>query len=287
MKMTTVLRDLIEKEQMLVAPGCHDAFSAKLAQAMGFEAVYMTGFGVAASLNGLPDIGLSTMTEMAEHARRIANAVTIPLIADGDTGYGNHLNVIRTVQEYERAGVAAIQLEDQVSPKRCGHMEGQKVVPVEEMAAKLRAAVKARKDSDFVIIARTDALSCLGFDEAIARGNRYREEGADIIFVETPTSLEQLKSVPKLIKNAPVMVNVAPKTPYLNMSEYAEMGFALAIYPALSITNAYRAIKEELAQLKRDGATKHGCHGGVPFQELTDFLGVTYYRAIEEEVLKG
>jgi 2,3-dimethylmalate lyase len=287
MRTTSVLRELFRRDRMLMAPGCHDAFSAKLAQAVGFEAVYMTGFGTTASLYGLPDIGLTTMTEMVENARRIANAVTIPLIADGDTGYGNHLNVIRTIQEYERAGVAAIQLEDQVSPKRCGHMEGQKVVPAEEMATKVRAAVRARKDSDFMIIARTDAISSLGFDEAIARGRIYQEAGADIIFIEAPTSLDQLESIPRLITGVPLVVNVAPKTPYLPASEYEEMGFALAIYPPLSITNAYRAVKEELMELKRDGMTKRGPHGGVPFQELIDFLDVAYYTKAEEEVLGG
>jgi 2,3-dimethylmalate lyase len=285
MKMTTVLRGLIERREILVAPGIHDALSAKLAEDVGFEAVYMTGFGTSVSNFGLPDIGFLTMTEMVENARRIANAVNVPLIADADTGYGNHLNVMRTVEEYERAGVAAIHIEDQVAPKRCGHMEGQTVVSAEEMASKIRAAIKARKE--MLIIARTDANSAIGFDEAIRRGNIYREAGADIVFIEAPTSVEQLESIPKLIINAPVMVNVAPKTPYLPVSRYDEMGFALAIYPPLSITTAYRAIREELTELKREGFTKHGVHGGVPFDEWLDFLRLKHYRDVEEEILRG
>ena len=286
MKIRKRLRTLIEGSEMLIAPGCNDAFSAKIAQACGFEAVYMTGFGTVATVYGLPDIGLATMTEMVENARRIADSVSIPVIADADTGYGNHLNVIRTVQEYERAGVAGMQLEDQVSPKRCGHMNGQQVVPAEEMVTKIRAGIDTRKDENFLIIARTDAISAVNFDEAIERGNMYGEAGADIIFVEAPRSIEEMQSIPKLIKNVPVMVNIAPKTPYLNAGEYENMGFALAIYPAVSITNAYRAIKEDMMELKMTGMMKNGSHGGVPFEELSDFLGVKHYRKLEEELLE-
>lgn len=281
------LRKLIERNEILVAPGAHDALSAKIAEDVGFEAVYMSGFGTCVSGFGLPDIGFLTMTEMVENARRMANAVNIPLIADADTGYGNHLNVMRTVEEYERAGIASVQIEDQVSPKRCGHMEGKSVIPAEEMIVKIRAALKARKDKDMLIIARTDAIAVLGFDEAIRRGNLYGEAGADIIFIEAPTSVEELGNIPKLIKNVPVLVNIAPKTPYLPVSRYAEMGFAIAIYPPLSITTAYRAIRQELMELKKDGITQHGAHGGVPFDEWLDFLELNRYRGLEEEVLRG
>jgi 2-methylisocitrate lyase-like PEP mutase family enzyme len=287
MNKRAVLRQLIERKEILVAPGAHDALSAKLAEDVGFEAVYMTGFGTSVSIFGLPDIGFLTMTEMVENARRMANAVSIPLIADADTGYGNHLNMMRTVEEYERAGIAGIQIEDQVAPKRCGHMEGKTVVPAEEMTVKIRAAVKARQDKDMLIIARTDAIAVLGFDEAIRRGNMYRDAGADIVFIEAPTSIEQLESIPKLIKNAPVLVNIAPKTPYLPVSRYDEMGYAIAIYPPLSITTAYRAIREELMELKKEGMTKHGVHGGVPFDEFLDFLRLKHFRDLEEEILKG
>ncbi len=284
--MTTLLRGLIEKKEILVAPGAYDAMSAKLIEAVGFDAAYMSGFGVAAGSLGFPDIGLLSMTEMVDSARRMARSINIPLIADADTGYGNHLNLLRTMEEYERAGIAAIQIEDQISPKRCGHMEGHKIVPVEEMAAKVRAAVMARQDPDMVIIARTDGISAEGFDEAIRRGNIYREEGADVVFIEAPTTVEQLQKIPKLI-DAPVLVNIAPKTPYLHVKKYEEMGFAIAIYPPLSLTTAYAAIKEKLTELKSKGIMKDGGHGGVPFDELVEFLGLPRYRAMERKLLDG
>jgi carboxyvinyl-carboxyphosphonate phosphorylmutase len=286
MKKTAALRELIQGAEILSAPGAHDAFSAKLVEWAGFRAVYMTGFGTAASVLGLPDIGLLTMTEMVGNAKHIADAVDIPLIADADTGYGNHLNVMRTIEEYERAGVAGVQIEDQVSPKRCGHMEGHKLIPAEEMVAKIRAAVRARKDSDLVLIARTDAISAVGFDEAIRRGNVYREAGADLLFIEAPTAVEQLARIPRLI-NGPTLVNLAPKTPYLHVKEYEKMGYAVVIYPPISITCVYAALKEKLRELKTEGMNKDGGHGGVPFDELVDFLGLKKYRSFEEEVLKG
>ena len=284
MKQTTKLRELIQRKEILVAPGAFDALSAKLIEAVGFDAVYMTGFGTAASIFGIPDIGLLTMTEMVENATRISNAVKIPVIADADTGYGNHLNVMRTIEEYERAGVAALHIEDQISPKRCGHMEGKKLISTEDMVPKIRAAVASRKDKDLVLIARTDAIAAEGFDEAIRRGNTYKKEGADVIFVEAPTTIEQLKKIPKLIKG-PVMVNIAPKTPVLHFKEYEEMGYSIAIYPPISLTAAYVGIREKLMGLKKDGITQAGAHGGVPFEELLDFLGLKKYRAAEEKVL--
>jgi len=286
MKRTTRLREMINSPEILSAPGAYDAFSAKLVERAGFRAVYMSGFAVAASAVGLPDIGLVTMTEMVSNARHMADAVSVPVIADADTGYGNHLNVMRTVEEYERAGIAAVQIEDQVSPKRCGHMEGHKLIPAEEMAAKIRAAVRARKDPELVLIARTDAISAEGFDEAIRRGNLYRQAGADLLFIEAPTAVEQLARIPKLI-NGPTLVNLAPKTPYLHVQEYERMGYALVIYPPLSITCVYAALKEKLAELRVEGMNKDGGHGGVPFDELVNFLGLAEYRKVEEEVLKG
>ena len=286
MKTRARLRELIDSAEILSAPGAYDAFSAKLVEAVGFEAVYMSGFGTAASMLGLPDIGLLTMTEMVDNAKRMADAVNIPVIADADTGYGNHLNVMRTVEEYERAGIAAVQIEDQVSPKRCGHMEGHRLIPAEEMAAKIRAAVVARKDPDMVLIARTDAISAEGFDEAIRRGNIYREAGADLLFIEAPTAVEQLARIPRLI-NGPTLVNLAPKTPYLHVKKYEEMGYSMAIYPPISITCVYAALKEKLLELKTEGMNKDGGHGGVPFDELVDFLGLAGYRSLEEEVLRG
>lgn len=285
MRKTMRLRELIKRDKILVAPGAFDALSAKLIESVGFDAVSMTGFGTAASIFGIPDIGLLTMTEMVGNAKRISDAVEIPVIADADTGYGNHLNVMRTIEEYEKAGVAALHIEDQVSPKRCGHMEGHKLISVEEMAAKIRAAVASKKDEDFVLIARTDAISAEGFDEAIRRGNRYMEEGADVIFVEAPTTTDQMEKIPKLIKG-PIVINIAPKTPVLHYKKYEEMGYSIAIYPPISLTASFVAIREKLIELKEAGMMKEGAHGGLPFDELLDFLGLKKYRALEEKILK-
>ena len=285
-EMRKLLRGLLEKKEILVVPGAYDAFTAKLIEKTGFEAVYMTGFGTVASMFGLPDIGFITMTEMLTSAKRISDAVNVPVIADADTGYGNHLNAVRTMEEYEKAGVSGIQIEDQVSPKRCGHMEGHKVIPEGEMAVKIRALIDTRKDEEMVIIARTDAISAEGFDDAIRRGNLYKEEGADVIFIEAPTSMEELEKIPKLISGK-VIVNVAPKTPYLHSKKYEEMGYCMAIYPPLCITTAYAAIKETLTELKSNGILEQGGHGGVPFDELVDFLGLTKYRSLEERLLSG
>lgn len=286
MKKTMGLRELIRSPEILVAPGAYDAFSAKLIEVAGFDAVYMTGFGTAAGIFGLPDIGLLTMTEMVENAKRIADSVGIPVIADADTGYGNHLNVIRTVEEYEKAGVAGIQIEDQVSPKRCGHMEGQKIVPIPEMVAKLRAAIEARRNEDTIIIARTDAISAIGFDEAIKRGNIYRDAGADLLFIEAPRTQEQLEKIPKLI-NGPVLINIAPKTPFMHVKKYEAFGYAMAIYPAITLTAAYGSIKDKLKALKDHGMTEDDGHGNVPFEELVEFLGLSKYRNLEAGVLSG
>ena len=286
MKKTMGLRELIRSPEILVAPGAYDAFSAKLIEASGFDAVYMTGFGTAAGIFGLPDIGLLTMTEMVENARRIADSVDVPVIADADTGYGNHLNVIRTVEEYEKAGVTGIQIEDQVSPKRCGHMEGQKIVPIPDMVAKLRAAIEARRHEETMIIARTDAIAAIGFDEAIERGNIYRDAGADLLFIEAPRTQEQLEKIPELI-NGPILVNVAPKTPFMHIKKYEAFGYAMAIYPAISLTAAYQSIKDKLKALKDQGITVDDGHGDVPFEELVEFLGLSKYRNLEAGVLSG
>ena len=283
--MTTKLRELLKRGKILVVPGAFDAMSAKLIEAAGFEAVYMTGFGTAASMFGLPDIGLITMTEMIENAKRISDAVNIPVIADADTGYGNHLNVTRTLREYERAGVAAIHIEDQVFPKRCGHMEKIRLIPLDEMVAKVRAAAASKRDKDFVLIVRTDAIPAEGFEAAIRRGNTYVEEGADVIFVEAPKTLDQLGKIPKLIKG-PVLINMAPKTPNLGFTKFEEMGYAIIIYPSLSLTASYLAIKERLLELKENGIVRQWAEIGVPFEEMINFLGVKEYEKMEEKFLR-
>src|SRR5579875_3465951 len=204
MRTTTRLRSLLAGSDLIIAPGAYDGLSARLIAHSGFPAVYMTGFGTSASVLGMPDVGLLTMSEMVSRAAALA-AVTgeVPLIADADTGYGNPLNVRRTVREYERAGVAGLHLEDQVWPKKCGHMEGKQVIPMEEMVQKVRAAVEAREDPDFVIIARTDAAAVLGFEEALRRGRAYREAGADVIFIEAPRTLEELRAIVQAFPDVP------------------------------------------------------------------------------------
>jgi 2-methylisocitrate lyase-like PEP mutase family enzyme len=253
MKSTAKLRHLLSRGNLLVAPGAYDGLSARLVEQAGFEAVYMTGAGVSAS-NGFPDYGLVTMTEMVERAGVMARSVSIPLIADADTGYGNELNVVRAVREYEVRGVAGIHIEDQVSPKRCGHLDGKEVVSRETYLANIRAAVDARTDPDFLIIARSDARAVLGLDEALARVNAALEAGADMAFVEATQTIDEMASVPRLVKG-PCLLNVVPmgKTPDIEMSRAAEMGYRLAIFPGLLLTAFISRGDEFLRALKCDG----------------------------------
>ena len=251
MKPTTALRTMLAAPGIIVAPGAYDGISARLIEAAGFKAVYMTGAGTAASHLGQPDLGLATLTEMATHARHIASAVTLPVIADADTGYGNALNVVRTVREYERAGVAGLHLEDQVFPKKCGHIAGKEVIPAKEFAEKIRAATEYRTDPDFVIIARTDARAVTGFDDAVERANLYREAGADVIFFEAPETEEEVRRVAREVK-APLLVNMVAggRTPAIKTSELERLGFKIVIYPGVSMFAAMTAIERALAQLR-------------------------------------
>jgi carboxyvinyl-carboxyphosphonate phosphorylmutase len=254
------LRKRLASGPMIVAPGIYDAFGARFVEQAGYEAVYMTGNGVSASLLGRPDVGLIDLTLIASHAHRVAACVDIPLICDADTGYGNAVNVRRTVEEFEAAGVAAIHLEDQVAPKRCGHLPGSRpVVSMEEHIGKIEAALAARRDPDFIVIARTDAASGHGLDEAIRRGKAYRKAGADVIFVElkgSPKVVEELQRVTSEI-DAPCLVNVeeAGKVGELTATELERLGFRIAIYPGLGRYAAGYAIREALEVLKRDGST--------------------------------
>lgn len=251
MKTTTRLRQLLNASDMLVAPGAYDGITARLTEQAGFSAVYMTGAGTAASF-GLPDFGLLTMTEMVANAARMTAATSLPLIADGDTGYGNELNVVRMVQQHERAGTAGIHIEDQVSPKRCGHLEGKELITIEEYVAKIRAAVETRTDPDFIIIARSDARSVSGLDEAINRVNAALAAGADMAFVESPQSLEEVQQVPQRVKG-PCLLNVVwrGKTPQVDMRDAQTMGYRLAILPGILIKTVYGAIDAALASLKQ------------------------------------
>jgi 2-methylisocitrate lyase-like PEP mutase family enzyme len=245
------LRALLKAEQMVIAPGAYDAITARIIAQAGFPAVYMTGAGTAASL-GYPDFGLVTMTEMVANAARIVRAVDVPLIADADTGYGNELNVVRTVQEHERAGTSGIHIEDQVSPKKCGHLDDKEIVPREEFAAKIRAAVAARRDPDFLVIARTDSRAGTGLDEAIARGNMALEAGADMVFVEAPQTMEEIAAVPRLVRG-PCLLNVVRggKSPEINLLQAQAMGYRIAIVPGLLMKVVLGACDAALAELKR------------------------------------
>src|SRR6185369_14644261 len=221
------------KRGMVAAPGCYDCITARSIERAGFEAAYMTGAGTAASL-GYPDYGIVTMSEMADNAGRIASAIKLPVIADADTAYGNELNAIRTVREYEKRGVAGIHIEDQDFPKKCGHLENKVIIPLDDYVAKIRAAVSAKVDRDFLIIARTDSRAVLGFEEAIRRANAALEAGADMAFVEAPQTLEETANVPKLVKG-PCMLNMVwkGKTPDLSIAEAEKMNYALMILPGL------------------------------------------------------
>src|SRR5246127_5174708 len=243
-------RDLLKRDGMVVAPGAYDCITAKLIEQAGFSAVYMTGAGTAATL-GYPDFGLVTMSEMVANAGRIAAAVDVPVIADADTGYGNELNVFRTVHEFERSGIAGIHIEDQEFPKKCGHLEGKEIVSREDYLAKIRAAVAARSDQDFTIIARTDARAVAGFDEAIARANAALAAGADMVFVEAPQTLEEVAAVPRLV-DGPCLLNVVRggKTPDLDLRRAEAMGYKLAIVPGLLIKKIVGICDRVLAELK-------------------------------------
>jgi 2,3-dimethylmalate lyase len=283
MRCTTTLRSMLKGPGIVVAPGAYDGFSARLIEAAGFKAVYMTGAGTAASHLGQPDLGLATLTEMAAHAGHIASCVSLPLIADADTGYGNALNVVRTVREYERAGVAGLHLEDQVAPKKCGHIAGKQVIPAREFADKIRAAAEYRTDPDFVIIARTDARAVTGLDDAIERGNRYAEAGADIIFVEAPQTEDEIHRIAREVK-APLLANMVPggRTPPVNVAELERLGFKVVIFPAVCMAAAVPAMEQALARLKETGTD---WHEGAVLSPMDLFLkvGFDWWHAIEQK----
>ncbi len=248
------LRAMLRAETMVIAPGAYDGLTAKLVVQAGFSAVYMTGAGTSVS-HGYPDFGLLTMTEMVENAGRIVRAVDVPVIADADTGYGNELNAFRTVREYESRGVAAIHIEDQVAPKKCGHLDDKEVVPRDDYIAKIRAAVAARRDPEFMIIARTDARAVAGLEEALARANAALDAGADMAFVEAPQTMEELAAIPKRV-SGPCLLNVVRggKTPDIDLPQAQAMGYRLAIVPGLLLKAVIGACHQALAELKTTNA---------------------------------
>jgi len=277
------LRALLRRGEPLLAPGCYDGLSARLVEQAGFEAAYMTGFGTAASLLGRPDVGLLGMAEMADNARRIVQATDLPVVADADTGYGNAINVIRTVQTYEQAGVAGLHLEDQVMPKRCGHMDGTEVVPAEELVAKVAAAVEARTDPDLVLIARTDARASLGLAEAIDRARRCHAAGADLIFVEALRDETEIERVARELADVPLLFNWAEggRTPPLPYQRLAELGFALVIMPISVLLAATTAMRAALDRIRQDGTPLGALEMMPTFAEFTDLVGRGEIRELE------
>jgi 2-methylisocitrate lyase-like PEP mutase family enzyme len=291
MRATTRLRQLLRTTPLLV-PGCYDALSAKVLEHTGFPAVYMTGYGTSLALLGLPDAGLATMTEMHLNARYIANAVSVPVVADADNGYGNAINVIRTVREYIQTGVAGIHIEDQAIPKRCGHVAGRRVIPLEEAVGKYRAADAVRRDldPDFVLIARTDARGAHGgsLDEAIRRANAYLEAGADMAFVEGPTGLAEIQRVCREVRG-PVFYNQTGVSPRLTLDQMKELGIALTILPGATLRVALQAVWDFATALREDGPVAEARFAerfrDHPVGDLHTFAGFDRIRAWETEYL--
>ncbi len=281
------LRELIKTNDIIMAPGAYDAWSARLVEQAGFECVYMTGYGVSASVLGRPDIGLITMTEMATAAKNINLAVDIPVIADADTGYGGSLNVTRSITEYEIAGVAAIQFEDQAFPKRCGHMENKQLIPRNEMVAKIRAAAYSRKDPDTVIIARTDARAVNGLDDAIERAKAYADAGADVLFVEAPQSKEEIRKIGEALKGVPLFANMAEggKTPPMTKNELIDLGYKIVIYPSLAIYTVTKALRENYALLMKEGTNEPCLKYAVSWDEFHEAIGLDEMRDLEKSFL--
>lgn len=281
-----ILKKLLQRNKLLVAPGCFDGLSARLVEEAGFEAAYLSGGAVARSM-GIPDIGLVTMSEAIERAAQVVSAIKIPIIADADTGYGNAVNLVRTVREFERIGVAAIHIEDQVTPKRCGHLDGKEVVSPAEIEQKIAAALATRTDPDFCIIARTDARAVNGMEDAIDRAQAFARLGVDAIFVEAPQSEEELAEIPRRLPDIPLLVNVfkGGKTPMLPMDRLEKMGYRIAIYPSETQRAAIHAMRNALATLKREGTTESIDASLTTFKERDKVVGLDDWQKVERQYL--
>jgi 2-methylisocitrate lyase-like PEP mutase family enzyme len=282
------LKQLLKRNKLLVAPGCFDGLSARLVQEAGFEAAYLSGGAVARSM-GIPDIGLVTMSESIERAAQVVSTITIPVIADADTGYGNAVNLVRSVREFERVGVAAIHIEDQITPKRCGHLDGKEVISLGEMESKLEAALATRSDPDFCIIARTDARGVNGFEDAIARAKAFAKLGVDAIFVEAPQSEEELAEIPRRIPDVPLLVNVfkGGKTPMLAVERLDKLGYRIAIYPSETQRAAIYAMRAALSTLKNEGTTESMDEALTTFKERDKIVGLDEWQSIERRYMAG
>ena len=271
-----------------MAPGAADALTARLVEQAGFPAVYMTGFGATASRLGAPDIGLLTQTEMATHARDMVRACGLPVIADADTGYGGPANIERTVREYQQAGVAAIHLEDQATPKRCGQMAGVRLIPADEMARRLQCALAVRGDDEMVIIGRTDSLPALGLDEAIRRARAYRQAGVDIVFVDAVKKIDEARAIAAALEG-PLMISIVEgnETTQLTADELRRMGFALAVYPLSALLSATRAVQEAFGEL-RDRGTVHGrLERMMTYAEFSEVVDLEHYRELDDRFGAG
>jgi len=273
-----------QRNEIIVLPGVFDALSAKVAENAGFEAMFQTGYGSAASLLGMPDFGFLNAGENIENARRIIRSVSLPVIIDVDTGYGNPLTVWKIVNDLVAYGAAGIFLEDQIWPKRCGHMAGKDVIGVDEYIQKLRAAVTASENKNFVIVARTDARAPLGFDEAIERGRLYRKEGADVVFVEAPQSEDELREIPKKI-DSPLLANMIENgvTPAFSADELKSMGYSMVVFPLSGLYGAAYAMKKIFSQLKRTGSTKDSKHMMLDFNEFNDLVDLPRFLQMEKK----
>lgn len=279
------LRELLARPGITGSLGVHDAFTALIVEQAGFETIFIGGFGASASLLGLPDLGLMTMSEMAGVVERIALRLSIPVVADGDTGHGDVHNVQRTVERFEAAGAAAMILEDQVTPKRCGHLAGKQVIAAEEMVLKIKAAVQARRDPDFVIIARTDARQVNGLEDAIERVNCYGAAGADVAFIEAPYSLAELETIPRRVA-FPLLANMLTGgvTPILSLAELEQLGYKLAVYPVESLMVCATAIRTLCVALQTAGRVDHLAGDMASFEEVKQILGVEEVLSLPERL---
>jgi 2-methylisocitrate lyase-like PEP mutase family enzyme len=270
--------------EALVLPGAYDALSARLVEAAGFEAVYVTGAGFANASLGVPDIGLVTVSELRDHVARVADVVQIPLVVDADTGFGNAINMARTVRQLERAGASALQIEDQVFPKKCGHFAGKAVVPAQEMVQKIHAAVDARVSEDLYIIARTDARALVSLDEAIDRAGMFQEAGADALFVEAPVSVDELRIIGESL-DLPLVANMVEggKTPLLTSAELGALGFSMVLFANAALRAAQRAVTEVLAELRATGSTNAVLDRMATWEERQGAVGKPHFDALEQK----
>jgi 2,3-dimethylmalate lyase len=282
MEKAGLIRSSLSEKGQLIMPGVYDALSAKIAARAGFEVIFITGYSLSATLLGEPDFGLLTQTEVVNAAQRICSIVDAPVIVDADTGYGNAINTIRTVQDLIRAGAGGMFLEDQVWPKRCGHMKGKQVIPLDEQLKKLRAAVEARAKHDFYIVARTDARQALGLDEAIKRGIAFKEAGADAVFVEAPESKEEMKEISHQIAG-PLVANMLERgvTPIMRPQELRDLGFALIVWPLAPIYTVAKSLREVYSALRRDGSTLEILEKLMPFDEFNEIVGLNEKYALD------